>query len=507
MSKSKPRQLSFAFADSPKGGTESSRADVSAADGHQLHTAKLSEREESTPSEAADTRCLLERVASPGNLVAALCKVVRNKGAPGVDRITVKQVAAQSDLLLGLLHDALLAGTYMPGDIRRVWIPKPGGGQRGLGIPNVVDRVVQQALLQALEPIFEPTFHPSSHGFRPGRGAQTAIAEAREHVAEGRRHTVDIDLSKFFDRVNHQRLLDRLAQRIEDARILRLIRLMLKAKVVLPDGTRTSTDEGTPQGGPLSPLLSNIVLDELDWELDRRGHCFVRYADDCNVYVRSERAGQRTMASLRRFIENRLRLKINDEKSAVALAQTRHFLGFRIGATRGGRVVVMLSQRTLDRFDLKLQALTPRNWGRSLDDCLDRLNRYLQGWMAYFHLCTREVGRTLRYLDAHIRRRLRAIVIKQKKRPRHLYRNLLQRGVSPGVAYRTAFARAGIWRKSSYPGMHRGYPNQWFGSRLASLSMLWERFDHARQLTSREGGPDKDPRFEEPDVRPTSPVL
>ena len=234
-----------------------------------------------------------------------------------MDGESVEEVVDNAHRLLPRLRRALLEGSYRPGDIRRVWIPKAGGGQRGLGIPNVIDRWVQQAMLQVLEPIFEPVFHKSSHGFRPNRGAHTAIAEAKTYLEDGRSWLVDIDLSKFFDRVNHQRLLDRLSLQVKDRRVVTLIKRLLKAKVVLPDGMRVSTEEGTPQGGPLSPLLSNVVLDELDWELERRGLCFVRYADDCNIYVGSERACQRVMDSVRRFLEGRLRLLVNEDKSAV----------------------------------------------------------------------------------------------------------------------------------------------------------------------------------------------
>ena len=282
------RQLSFVFADNPQGGNDEPKADVSAGRSYLLHQADLKETNE-TDVRADDPDRLLERVASMPNLARALLSVARNKGAPGVDGHHVEEVVEAAPGLLPKVRQALVSGTFFPGDIRRVWIPKPGGGQLGLGIPNVIDRVVQQAVYQILEPIFEPTFHDSSHGFRAHRGAQTAIAEATEYFNEGYGTTVDIDLSKFFDRVHHQRLLSRLAGQIGDGRVLKLIHRMLKAKVVLPDGTRTSTDEGTPQGGPLSPLLSNVVLDELDWELDRRGLRFVRYADDCapgNVHAR-----------------------------------------------------------------------------------------------------------------------------------------------------------------------------------------------------------------------------
>lgn len=478
MRKSKPRQLLFDFAESPQGDDVDKKPDGSGGKSSSVPTAESSQRTESAPSPGSGAARLLELVAHPANLDAALTRVVRNKGAAGVDKQTVNDVFRNAGMLLPKLRDALLAGTYVPGDIRRVWIPKPGGGQRGLGIPNVVDRVVQQAVLQVLEPLFEPSFHPSSHGFRPGRGAQTAIAEAVGYLRQGKRYTVDIDLEKFFDRVHHQRLLDRLGRKVADRRVLRIIRLMLKANVVLPDGQRLATEEGTPQGGPLSPLLSNIVLDELDRELTRRGLKFVRYADDCNIYVGSVRAGERVMASVRRFIESRLRLKVNEAKSAVDVAHRRHFLGFRLGATRGGFVTVQLSRRTLDRLDARVRELTPRNWGRSLDDCIERINVYLRGWIGYFRLCSKAVRRTLHYFDGHIRRRLRAIIVRQKKRPRHLFNHLVKRGVSRGSARRSAFSRRGIWWKSRSYGMNKAYPNAWFAGRLESLGELWHQKRH-----------------------------
>jgi group II intron reverse transcriptase/maturase len=278
---------------------------------------------------------LLERVASPSNLAEALLHVARNKGAPGVDGKSVEEVVAHARRLLPMLRRELLACRYQPGDIRRVWIPKPGGGQRGLGIPNVVDRWAQQAVAQVLGPLFEPSFHRSSHGFRPGRGAETALAEASGHLREGLRWVVSIDLAQFFDRVHHQRLLARLGQRVQDGRILALVHRMLKARVVLPNGTRVATKEGTPQGGPLSPLLSNVVLDELDWELERRGLRFCRYADDVHVYVRSERAGRRVLASTTRFLEGRMRLVVNRNKSVVGRPEDTHFWGYAAPEARG----------------------------------------------------------------------------------------------------------------------------------------------------------------------------
>jgi group II intron reverse transcriptase/maturase len=433
---------------------------------------------------AADTSRLLEQVASESNLATALLNVARNKGAPGVDGQSVVEVVDSAPLLLPRLRRALLEGDYGPGDIRRVWIPKPGGGQRGLGIPNVIDRWVQQAVRQVMEPIFEPTFHDSSHGFRPHRGAHTAIAEAKTYVGDGYKVVVDIDLSKFFDRVHHQRLLARLGQRIADLRILKLIRQMLKANVVMPDGTRVSTEEGTPQGGPLSPLLSNVVLDEFDSELQRRGLHFVRYADDCNIFVRSQRAGQRVMASVRRFLERRLRLQVNEEKSKVARPEEIHFLGFRLRMASEGNVEVHISARTKDRLDAQIRELTPRNWGQSSATCIAEVNRYLQGWIAYFRICTEESEFLFRRFDAHIRRRLRAIFVRQKKRPRHLFRHLLQCDVSLGAAAQTAYCRRGPWYKSNTRGMTAAYPNAWFHERLVSLWSSWEQFNHPPKLAS-----------------------
>jgi group II intron reverse transcriptase/maturase len=293
-------------------------------------------------------------------LEEAFEKVAANKGAPGPDRQSIEYVRKHIHEILPELRASLQEGSYRPGDIRRVWIPKAGGGQRGLGIPNVVDRMVQEAVRLVIEPEYEPTFHGSSHGFRPNRGCQTAIAEARSYVEEGYEWVVDMDLEKFFDRVHHQRLMGRLSQRLKDKRLLALIGRMLKAKVVMPEGVKVSTEEGVPQGGPLSPLLSNIVLSELDEELARRGHRFVRYADDCNIYIRSQRAGERVMASVSSFIRKRLRLKVNESKSAVARPETRHFLGYRLQPVKGGRPEVMLSERSEKQLRERIRQGPPR---------------------------------------------------------------------------------------------------------------------------------------------------
>jgi RNA-directed DNA polymerase len=472
----------FVFADSPPGGEGDEPSDESNGKSYLLLIADVKEEHDSVTRTADLPDQLLERVASAPNLARALLNVARNQGAAGVDGCSIAEVLAIAPRLLPRLRRELLSGAYRPGDIRRVWIPKPGGGQRGLGIPNVVDRWVQQAVLQVLAPIFEPHFHGSSHGFRSHRGAQTAIAEARRYLSEGHAFTVDIDLSKFFDRVHHQRLLNRLAYRVKDGRTLKLVHRILTACVVLPDGTRVATTEGAPQGGPLSPLLSNVVLDELDWELASRGLRFVRYADDFSVFVKSERAGRRVMNSLRRFIERRLRLVVNEDKSSVSGPNELSFLGFQLGMSVEGEVTVTISRRTKARMDQRIRELTPRVWGRSLSKCFEELNRYLQGWIGYFRLCTEEVLRPLNKFDAHIRRRVRAIIIRHKKRDRYLFRHLRSRGVSSRFAAKSAFRRVGTWRRSISNGMHRAYPNAWFAERLQTLVSHWHRLNPPRRV-------------------------
>jgi group II intron reverse transcriptase/maturase len=415
----------------------------------------------------------MERVVE--RLEVAFDKVAANKGAPGPDRQTVDEVRKHLALVLAVVSAELLEGTYRVGDIRRVYIPKGGGGQRGLGIPNVVDRMVQEAVRSVLEPLYEPTFHASSHGFRPGRGCQTAISEARAHLAEGYEWVVDLDLEKFFDRVNHQRLMSRLAMRVEDKRLLVLIGQMLKASVVLPEGMKVATEEGVPQGGPLSPLLSNIVLDELDWELERRGHRFVRYADDCNIYVRSEKAGERVMASVAAFIDKRLRLKVNAAKSAVARPETRHFLGYRLRRDPSGEVEVLLSERSEKRLRERILELTPRTWGDSLDECIRRVDAYATGWFGHFGICTSGIERPVAQADAHIRARLRAIQLRHWKKKRTIALRLIRLGVKWNTAWRRVYeGRKSWWALSHDMVVARALSTRYFAS--LGLRPLLERF-------------------------------
>jgi len=438
---------------------------------------------------------VIEEVAREENLREAFKQVASNRGAPGPDGKSIEWLREHLREVLTHLQRELLSGDYRPGLIRRVWIPKPEGGERGLGIPDVIDRIVQQATARVLTPHWVPDFHPSSHGFIEGRSCHTAITEAVKHLEEGHEWLVDLDLEKFFDQVNQQRLMSRLEQKVSDRRLLQLIRRMLKAKIVMPDGVVVSNDEGVPQGGPLSPLLSNIVLDELDWELDRRGHRFVRYADDCNIYVRSERSGHRVKASITRFIERRLRLKVNERKSAVARPEERHFVGFSLRREpMDGTVEVRLSKRSLDRIKAKIRELTPRTWGQSLRDCIRRISEYLQGWIGFFWIVTEVEWLTLLRLQGHLRRRLRAIVLRHWKRKRTILNRLISLGVRKTTAGRAIYgAKRSWWALSGCHAVHRGLNNKFFTDRgLLTLTDQWHqlRSRHAivpKQLTLQFG--------------------
>lgn len=472
----------------PETAEESAQADANVGAARSRERAAPRAAPKSRSKQGTTKPATIEAVTE--RLEGAFQQVARNKGAPGPDGATVEDVRKHLSELVSQLKPALLDGSYTPGDIRRVWIPKGGGGQRGLGIPNVVDRMVQEAVRQVLEPVYEPTFHASSHGFRPGRSCHTAITEAVQHLDEGYEWVVDLDLEKFFDRVNHQRLMSRLAQRVHDKRLLVLIGQMLKAQVVLPDGVVVSTEEGVPQGGPLSPLLSNVVLDELDQELARRGHRFVRYADDANIYVRSERAGQRVMESVKSFIERRLRLKVNEAKSAVARPEERHFVGFRLRREPlDASVEVLLSKRSKERIEAKIRELLPRNWGNSVDACIKQVNAYLRGWIQFFGICTEGVERLLGTLDAHIRRRLRAIQLKHWKCKRTIAKKLIAFGIKRKTAWQRVYeGRKSIWALSHTSVVDRALRNShWDALGLVSLRDRWramhEQVDAPAQLT------------------------
>jgi RNA-directed DNA polymerase len=464
-------ELPVATAENPRGATRRTTRD-------RLGAVQAGVPEATVNAEKA-ALATMEEVAR--RLPSAVVKVAQNKGAPGPDGQTIDELRKQWAVIYPKLRADLLAGKYRPGVIRRAEIPKAGGGQRGLGIPNVVDRVVQEAVRQVLEPLFEPSFHPSSHGFRPGRSCHTAVAEASRHLQDAFKWVVDIDLEKFFDRVCHQRLMAKLAERVGDRLLLVLVGRMLKARVVLPDGVVIDIEEGVPQGSPLSPLLSNVVLDELDSELARRGHRFVRYADDANVYVRSERAGLRVMASLTEFIERRLRLKVNKAKSAVARPEARHFLGFRLRlCPRTGAVEVLLSERAKRNAMEQVRRLTPRQWGGTLESCIARVNVWLVGWHGFFGIAAASEEFTLRALDAHIRRRLRAIVLRHWKRRRTIARNLVALGVPRQSAWRQVYAgRKSWWALSHTHAVDHGLRNAYFAER--GLVSLVERHRRTRR--------------------------
>lgn len=388
------------------------------------------------------TQQLMERVTAPDNMNMAFRRVVSNKGAAGVDRMTVDQLRHWIDENRKPLLESLRTGTYKPQPVLGVEIPKPAGGKRLLGIPTVVDRLVQQSMSQVLESILDPKFSKSSYGFRPGRSAHDALRQAEQYVTGGRVYVVDIDLEKFFDRVNHDILMSRLARFVQDKRFLRITRRFLNAGM-MRNGVVIQRDEGTPQGGPLSPLLSNLLLDDLDKELERRGHAFCRYADDCNIYVRSREAGERVLNSVTKFLEKKLKLRVNREKSAVDVVWRRKFLGYRL---LGKREKLIIAPESLHRFKDKIRSLTRRNQAMSFEGIIQKLNSYLSGWFAYFQYGMR--AGLLQELDEWIRRKLRCYRLKQCKRRIGLVRFLQSLGVSAFKAWILAFSGKGWWRLS-----------------------------------------------------------
>jgi RNA-directed DNA polymerase len=424
----------------PEGGTEST-------------TAKLG-----TESQANTDR-LIEEACGKENLKEALRRVKSNAGAAGVDGMSVKELPDFLRENWPRMKEQLLAGSYRPQPVRRVEIPKSGGGTRKLGIPTVRDRFVQQAVLQVLQKRWDPTFSESSYGFRPGRSAHQAVARAQEHIQQGYDWVVDLDLEKFFDRVNHDVLMGRIAQRISDKRMLKLIRGFLNSGV-LENGLVGPTDEGTPQGGPLSPLLSNLLLDDLDRELERRGHRFVRYADDCNIYVKSERAGQRVMEGVKGFLTRKLRLKVNESKSAVARPKDRKFLGFSF--TSGEAIKRRIAPKAILRFKERIREMTRRTRGIDIERMVGELRSYMIGWRGYFGFC--ETPSILKELEGWTRRRIRCVVWKQWKRGKIRFKELRKRGIGKVLAATTAGSAHGPWRLSNSPALARALPNSFFDS-------------------------------------------
>ena len=439
-------QLAFAEADrgeAPKGlrqGTESLRAKRGA------ESPAIGER-------------WMEEVCERENCKQALARVKANKGSPGVDGMRVRELAGYLKQHWPAIREQLLSGTYRPQPVRRVEIPKPDGGMRKLGIPTVLDRFIQQAVMQVLQRKWDRTFSQHSYGFRPGRSAHQAVVQAQQYVAQGHGWCVDLDLEKFFDRVNHDRLMARIAKRVSDQRLLKLIRSFLTAGV-MEGGLVSPVDEGTPQGGPLSPLLSNLVLDELDRELERRGLRFARYADDCNVYVRSRRAGERVMESLRRFIIKKLKLRVNQQKSAVAQPWGRKFLGFSFTSSESPKR--RIAPKAILRFKERVRELTRRTRGVSTERMAEELARYLRGWIGYFGKC--ETPSVLRSLEEWTRRRLRSAIWKQWKRGSVRFAELQKRGVGKDLAAKTAGSAHGPWRLANSLALNVALPNAYFAS-------------------------------------------
>lgn len=409
---------------------------------------------------------LMEAVVERSNMLCAYERVVKNQGAPGVDGLTTTEMKPWLQAHWGKIREALLAGRYMPAAVRKVEIPKPQGGVRTLGIPTVLDRLIQQALHQVLQPMFEPDFSESSYGFRPGRNAHQAVEAARSYVGEGKRWVVDVDLEKFFDRVNHDIIMARVARKVKDKRVLKLIRRYLTAGL-MEGGVTSARGEGTPQGGPLSPLLSNILLTDLDRELESRGHCFCRYADDCNIYVSSQAAGERVMAGITEFLEKKLKLKVNADKSAVARPWQRKFLGYSM--TWHQRPKLKIAEPSRKRFADKVRKALKTGRGQSLKRVIEELNPLLRGWIAYFRLA--EQRGVLEDLDGWIRRKLRALLWRQWKRAYTRAQNLMRHGIDEVRAWQSAINGRGPWWNGGASHMNHAYPKTRF-DRMGLVSLL-----------------------------------
>jgi group II intron reverse transcriptase/maturase len=440
----------------PKGGyLEEVRLEIGGTS--EVRQAEAASLDRDDDVQMVHTGNLLEMILERGNMTSAYERVVRNKGSHGTDKMTVDQLKPYIQENWEEIKSRLLAGTYNPSAVRRVEIPKPDGGVRLLGIPNVLDRMIQQAVAQILNGIFDGGFSEASYGFRQGRSAHDAIRSAQEHISDGYKWVVDIDLEKFFDRVNHDKLMSLIARKIADKRVLKLIRRYLESGVMI-NGLEVITEDGVPQGGPLSPLLSNIMLDELDKELEKRGHRFVRYADDCNIYVKSKRAGERVYESAKQYLETALKLKVNESKSAVDKPERRKFLGFSFYRGKDGKPRTRIHNRSYQRLKEKVKRVTNRNWGVSMDYRLRKLAQITNGWVNYFGIADGE--NKLRSLDGWIRRRLRACIWKQWKRIRTRYKNLIKLGATKEKAWEFANTRKGYWRISQSPILSTTITNQ-----------------------------------------------
>jgi RNA-directed DNA polymerase len=448
-----PEQLSFGWEERGRAGHGAGSDAVSGADPQVA--GQVSSADEGMRALKQE---LMEKVAEEANLLEALRRVCANKGSAGVDAMSVTELKAWMSVRANReqLRDKLTNGEYEPAPVRGVQIPKPGGkGMRQLGIPTVVDRLVQQALLQVLEPIYEPTFSGGSYGFRPGRGAHDALRQASQHVAEGRNIVVDLDLEKFFDRVQHDVLMARVSRRVKDKRVLALSGRFLRAGM-MQNGVCVRREEGTPQGGPLSPLLANILLDDLDKELEKRAHRFCRYADDCNIYVNSEAAGQRVRASVTEFLEQKLKLKVNRQKSAVGHVSERKFLGHRL--LTGGELGV--APQSQERLKDTLRELTSRSAGRSLQEVIRQVNQKFTGWVQYFRMA--RMKRLMQDIGQWLRRRLRCLRLKQCRRTHAIARFLMSLGESEPSAWMLALSGKGWWRSADTPQAHRAMSLSWF---------------------------------------------
>jgi RNA-directed DNA polymerase len=454
--KRQKNQLELAFMAEGRG-----EAPMAANKGTEVSMAKR------TPEDPALTVLLMEQICQRENLRKALQRVRQNKGSGGIDGMTVKKLPGYLKKHWPQIREQLLAGIYSPKPVKRVEIPKSDGGIRKLGIPTVLDRFIQQAIMQVLQAYWDKTFSEHSYGFRPGRSAHQAISLSQHYVEQGYRWVVDIDLEKFFDRVNHDKLMGKLAKRVHDKRLLKIIRAFLNAGV-MENGLVRATTEGTPQGGPLSPLLSNVVLDELDRELERRGHRFVRYADDCNIYVRSERASRRVMESISNFITGKLKLKVNQSKSKVDRPWRCKFLGFRIIVCK--QTKRSISPSSLRRFKRRVRKLTCYRRGITIEQMIENLNRYLIGWRGYFGYC--QSPSVLQMLDCWIRRRLRCVYWRRWKRGKKRFAELRRLGVGKDLAAKTAGSVHGPWRISRSPALSYAFPNAHFNT--LGLALLAE---------------------------------